>query len=69
MTLTPSITCSIQDQLKAPAAKESWRRFLIAFEGTILDFNMISLLRLDARGVCNNSSNPAAATASYRHCR
>lgn len=38
----------IEDELKTTEAKEKWRPFLMVFEGKIPDWNMASLLRIDA---------------------
>ncbi|NXO86520.1 PBDC1 protein, partial [Sitta europaea] len=38
------------EELKSEAAKERWRPFLLRFQGRVPDFNLGTLLRLDARG-------------------
>ncbi|NWR48079.1 PBDC1 protein, partial [Regulus satrapa] len=37
------------EELKSEAAKAKWRLFCLRFEGVVEDFNLGTLLRLDAR--------------------
>eukprot|EP00736_Rhodelphis_marinus_P003280 Rmarinus@m.25895 len=55
----------IEDQLKSDEGKAKWRPFLMAFEKELADFNMLTLLRIDASKPYDENNTTVVPRAQF----